>query len=54
LFEPLLRSVKSGKAPQLKGEFPRHSLSGVRNERNNAALHKAEIAVPSLKAAEME
>jgi hypothetical protein len=26
----------------------------VRNERNNAALHKAEIAVPSHKAAEIE
>ncbi len=54
LFEPLLRSVKSGRTPQLKGEFRRHSLSGVRNERNNAALHNAEIAVPSHKAAEME
>ncbi len=38
----------------LKGEFGRHSLSGMRNARNNAALHKAEIAVPSHKAAEME
>jgi succinate dehydrogenase / fumarate reductase iron-sulfur subunit len=27
---------------------------GVRTERNNAALHKAEIAVPSHKAAEIE
>jgi hypothetical protein len=25
LFEPLLRSVKSGRAPQLKGEFRPHS-----------------------------
>ena len=41
-------------SPQLKGGFRRHSLSGVRNERNNAALHKVEIAVPSHKAAEME
>ncbi len=54
LFEPLLRSVKSGRAPQLKGEFRPHSLSGVRNARNNAALHEAEIAVPSHKAAEIE
>jgi hypothetical protein len=31
-----------------------HKLSDVRNERNNAALHKAEIAVPSHKAVEIE
>ena len=31
-----------------------HSSSGVRNARNNAALHKAEIAVASHKAAEIE
>ena len=47
-------ALKSGRAPQLKCEFRRHSLSDVRNERNNAALHKAEIAVPSHKAAEIE
>jgi hypothetical protein len=31
-----------------------HSLSGVRMERNIAALHKAEIAVASHRAAEIE
>ena len=31
-----------------------HSLSDVRTERNNAALHTAEIAVASHRAAEIE
>jgi len=37
-----------------KGESHRYSLSAVRNVRSNAALHKAEIAVASHKAAEIE
>ena len=45
---------ESGTTPQLRGDSRRHSSSGVRNARNNAALHKAEIAVPSHKAAEIE
>jgi len=47
--QPLLRSVKSGRALHAV-----HSLSDVYNERNSVALHKAEIAVPSHKAAEIE
>src|SRR6266403_773358 len=45
---------ESGTTAQLRGDSRRHSSSGVRNARNNAALHKAEIAVPSHKAAEIE
>ena len=46
--------VNQVQLPQLRGDSRRHSLSGVRNARNNAALHKAEIAAPSHKAAEIE
>jgi hypothetical protein len=45
---------ESGTTARLRSELAIHRLSDVRNERNNAALHKAEIAVPSHKAAEME
>jgi hypothetical protein len=47
-------SCESGTAPPLRNTRAVHSLSDERNERNNAALHKAEIAVPSHKAAEIE
>ncbi len=45
---------ESGTTARLRSELAIHRLSDVRNERNNAALHKAEIAVPSHKAAEIE
>jgi hypothetical protein len=54
LFLGTVALCESGITPQLRGDFRRHSLSGVRNARNNAALHKAEIAVASHKAAEIE
>jgi hypothetical protein len=44
----------AGTTARLRSELAIHRLSDVRNERNNAALHKAEIAVPSHKAAEIE
>jgi hypothetical protein len=53
LFEPL-RCASQVRLPALGNMLAVHSLSDVRNERNNAALHKAEIAVPSHKAAEIE
>ena len=37
-----------------RSELAIHRLSEVRNERNNAALHKAETAAASHKAAETE
>jgi len=51
----LLVGDKSGGPWEIdRGDSRRHSSSGVRNARNNAALHKAEIAVASHKAAEIE
>jgi hypothetical protein len=46
--------IRSGVTPHLRGDSRRHSFPDVRNARNNAALHKAETAVPSHKAAEIE
>jgi len=45
---------ESGTTARLRSALAIHRLSDVRNERNNAALHRAEIAVPSHKAAEIE
>jgi len=51
LFEPL-RCSSQVRLPALRNTLAVPSLSGLRNERNNAALHATEIAVASASAAE--
>ena len=45
---------ESGATPRPRNTLAVHSLSDVRNERNNAALHATDIAVAIASAAEIE
>lgn len=53
LFETLCRASQV-RLPAVGNKPAVHSLSDVRNERNNAALHATDIAVASASAAEIE